>query len=98
MVSDGLTGLSESITATWPEAIHQTCVLHLIRNTFRYASKPVWPPIAADLRPVYQAATEAAAAAVRRLRREVGPPISSDHQTLGIGVGGIRAIIVACRL
>lgn len=61
VVSDGLTGISESITATWPEAIHQTCVLHLIRNTFRYASKADWPAIAADLRPVYQAPTEAAA-------------------------------------
>ena len=33
-------------------------MLHLIRNTFRYASKPVWPAIAADLRPACQAATE----------------------------------------
>ena len=61
MVSEGLTGLSESITATWPEAIHQTCVLTLIRNTFRHASKSDWPAIAADLRPACQAATEAAA-------------------------------------
>ena len=53
--------MRESITATWPEVIHQTCVLHLIRNTFRYASKSDWPAIAADLRPAYQAATEAAA-------------------------------------
>ena len=33
------------------------------------------------------------AAAVRRVRREVGPPISSDHQALGIGVGGVRAVL-----
>jgi transposase-like protein len=61
VASDGLTGLSESITATWPEAIHQTCVLHLVRNTFRYASKSDWPALAADLRPACQAATDAAA-------------------------------------
>jgi hypothetical protein len=61
VASDGLTGLSESITATLPEAIHQTCVLHLIRNTFRHASKSDWPAIAGDLRPACQAATEAAA-------------------------------------
>ena len=30
VVSDGLTGMTESIAATWPLAIHQTCVLHLI--------------------------------------------------------------------
>jgi putative transposase len=45
VVSDGLTGMTESISATWPEAIHQTCVLHLIRNTFRHASKADWPAI-----------------------------------------------------
>ena len=63
VVSDGLTGLSDSITATWPLAIHQTCVLHLIRNTFRYASKADWPAIANELKPIYQAPTEAAAKA-----------------------------------
>ncbi len=39
----------------------QTCVLHLIRNTFRYASRAVWDELAKDLRPVYTAATEQAA-------------------------------------
>ncbi len=32
-----------------------TCVLHLIRNTFRYASKADWEKLAKDLRPVYTA-------------------------------------------
>jgi transposase-like protein len=63
VVSDGLTGMTESIAATWPQATHQTCVLHLIRNTFRYASKADWSAIANDLRPVYRAPTEAAARA-----------------------------------
>jgi Transposase, Mutator family len=31
----------------------QTCVLHLVRNTFRYASKADWYELARDLRPVY---------------------------------------------
>ncbi len=38
VVCDGLKGLPESIEAAWPLAIVQTCVLHLIRNTFRLAS------------------------------------------------------------
>ena len=38
VVCDGLKGLPESIEATWPLAVVQTCVLHLIRNTFRLAS------------------------------------------------------------
>jgi putative transposase len=58
---DGLRGLPESISSTWPAAIIQTCVLHLVRNTFRYASRADWDKLAKDLRPVYTAATEAAA-------------------------------------
>ena len=37
-VCDGLKGLPESIAATWPMAITQACVLHLIPNTFRLAA------------------------------------------------------------
>jgi transposase-like protein len=39
----------------------QTCVIQLIRNTFRYASRRDGDQIARALRPVYAAATEAAA-------------------------------------
>ena len=61
VVCDGLRGLPDAIAAVWPQAIVQTCVLHLIRNTFRYASRAVWDELARDLRPVYTAATEQAA-------------------------------------
>jgi len=39
----------------------QTCVLHLIRHTFRLAGRQHWDQIAKALRPVYTAPTEAAA-------------------------------------
>ena len=61
VVCDGLKGLPEAIEATWPLAVIQTCVLHLIRNTFRLASRRDWDAMAHDLRPVYTAATEQAA-------------------------------------
>ena len=61
IVCDGLKGLPESIAATWPATITQTCVVHLLRNTFRYASKKDWGQIAKDLKPVYTAPNEAAA-------------------------------------
>lgn len=60
---DGLKGLPESIEATWPLAVVQTCVLHLIRNTFRLASRADWDKMAKDLRPVYTAVKEADAQA-----------------------------------
>jgi transposase-like protein len=59
VVCDGLKGLPDAIETTWPRAIVQTCVLHLIRNTFRFASKADWGPMAKDLRPVYTAVNEA---------------------------------------
>jgi putative transposase len=59
VVCDGLKGLPESIEATWPLAVIQTCVLHLIRNTFRLASRRDWDAMAKDLRPVYTAINEA---------------------------------------
>jgi transposase-like protein len=58
VVCDGLKGLPEAITATWPLAVTQTCVLHLIRNTFRLASRKDWDTMAAHLRPVYTAVNE----------------------------------------
>ena len=63
VVCDGLRGLPDAIADVWPRAIVQTCVLHLIRNTFRYASKADWAALAKDLRPVYSAPTEPAAKA-----------------------------------
>jgi transposase-like protein len=61
LVCDGLTGLPDAVTAVWPQTVVQTCVIHLLRNSFRYASKKDWPRLAKDLKPVYTAPTEAAA-------------------------------------
>jgi putative transposase len=61
VVCDGLKGLPAAIETVWPQAITQTCLVHLLRNSFRYASKKDWTAIAKDLKPVYTAASEAAA-------------------------------------
>jgi putative transposase len=61
LVCDGLSGLPEAVSAVWPQTIVQTCVVHLLRNSFRYASRKDWPAIARDLKPIYTAPTEAAA-------------------------------------
>jgi putative transposase len=39
----------------------QTCIVHLLRNSFRYASRADWEKVAKALKPVYTAATEEAA-------------------------------------
>ncbi|WP_372508823.1 IS256 family transposase, partial [Amycolatopsis iheyensis] len=61
VVCDGLTGLPDAITAVWSQTITQTCIVHLLRNSFRYAGRQHWDAIAKALKPVYTAATEAAA-------------------------------------
>ena len=41
--------------ATWPQATVQTCVVHLVRNSLRYASKKYWAQISRDLKQIYNA-------------------------------------------
>jgi putative transposase len=58
---DGLKGLPDAIRATWPEATVQTCVVHLVRNSLRYASKKHWAQITREMREIYTAPTVTAA-------------------------------------
>src|SRR5215210_5952405 len=61
VVCDGLKHLPAAVAQVWPQAITQTCIVHLLRNSFRYASRRDWAAIARDLKPVYTAANEAEA-------------------------------------
>jgi putative transposase len=58
---DGLTGFTEAIEATWPQATVQTCVVHLIRAAMRFVSYQDRKKVAAALKPVYTAPTVEAA-------------------------------------
>ena len=60
---DGLKGLPDSIRTTWPDATVQTCVVHMVRNSLRYASKKHWARIAAQMREIYTSPTVEAAEA-----------------------------------
>jgi putative transposase len=61
VVCDGLKGLPDAISTVWPDAITQTCIVHLLRNSFKYASRRDWAAVAKDLKPVYTAPSEQAA-------------------------------------
>src|SRR5580658_7503512 len=63
VVCDGLKGLPEVAGNVWPLAIVQTCIVHLIRNTFRLASKKDWDALRRDVKPIYTAVNAAAARA-----------------------------------
>ena len=60
-VVDGLKGLTEAISAAYPRTTVQTCIVHLIRNSLEYASYKDHKVLSAALRPIYAAASEAAA-------------------------------------
>lgn len=61
LVCDGLKGLPDAVAQVWPQTITQTCIVHLLRNSFKYASRKDWAAVARDLKPVYTAPSEAAA-------------------------------------
>jgi len=63
VVCDGLKGLPEVVGNVWPQAIVQTCIVHLIRNTFRLASRRDWDAMRRDVKPIYTAVNAAAARA-----------------------------------
>ena len=75
---DGLKGLPDAIRVTWPDATVQTCVVHMVRNSLRYASKATLgsdhPRDARDLhrrpsRRPRSASPSSPSTGVRRIRR-----------------------------
>jgi putative transposase len=72
-------GLPDAIEATWRQAVTQTCVLHLLRNSFRYASKKYWPAIALG--------------ADHRVRRRVGGPLPRDRAAVRVSVVGVHSLL-----
>jgi transposase-like protein len=63
LVCDGLKGLPDVVSNVWPLTTTQTCILHLIRNTFRLASRRDWDRLKRDVKLIYTAPNEAAAKA-----------------------------------
>ena len=73
LVCDGLKGLPEVVGNVWPMTTVQTCIIHLVRNTFRLASKKDWDALKRDVRPIYTAVNEAGArAALEELTEKWG--------------------------
>ena len=55
LVCDGLKGLPDSVATVFPDTTVQTCVIHLIRGTFNFASKKYWQQLAVDMKRIYTA-------------------------------------------
>ena len=54
---DGLKGLPQAIETVFPKAQVQLCIVHLVRNSLNYVSWKERKAVAADLKPIYGAAT-----------------------------------------
>ena len=56
--SDGLTGIKEAIAVAFPKTEHQTCIVHLTRNTLKYVSHKDKYKFEQDLKAIYTASDE----------------------------------------
>ena len=58
---DGLPGFKEAIQAVYPQAAIQRCIIHMLRNSFKYINYNDLKKFASDFKNVYNAPTETAA-------------------------------------
>ncbi len=93
LVCDGLKGLPDAVSAVWEKTIVQTCIVHLLRNSFRYASKRDW---GADRQGpqagLHRGVRGRGPGPVRRVLRQVGEALPGDHPAVGERLGRVRAI------
>ena len=54
-VVDGLKGFPDAITAVFPQATVQTCIVHLLRHSLDFVSWKDRKPVAAALKDIYRA-------------------------------------------
>lgn len=56
--ADGLAGIKEAITASFPKTEYQRCIVHQVRNTLKYVPDKDRKAFAADLKTIYHASDE----------------------------------------
>jgi len=58
---DGLKGFRDAINSVYPQTHIQLCIIHMIRNSLKYASWKEYKTVTSGLKTVNQAPTEEAA-------------------------------------
>src|ERR671921_579764 len=71
-VVDGLKGFPDAILAVFPDAVVQTCIVHLLRHSLDFVSYKDRRPVAAVLKGIYRA-VDAAAGEAALAGFEAGP-------------------------
>ena len=67
---DGLSGFKEAIQAVYPQAQVQRCVIHMLRNSFKYVNYSDLKKFSSDFKAVYNAPNETAAFAELEAMKE----------------------------
>jgi putative transposase len=63
LCADGLSGMAEAVEASFPSAVFQTCIVHMVRSSVRFVPWKERKAVCADLRAIYTADSEEAAEA-----------------------------------
>lgn len=58
LCADGLSGISEAISAAFPMTEYQRCIVHMVRNTLKYVADKDRKNFANDLKTIYHAPDE----------------------------------------
>jgi transposase-like protein len=80
-VVEGLKGFPDAITAVFPEATVQTCIVHLLRHSLDFVSWKDRKPVAAALKDIYRAVDAAAGEAALTAFEDGRPGAANTRQT-----------------
>ncbi|MEU8701642.1 IS256 family transposase [Streptomyces sp. NPDC048680] len=92
LVCDGLSALPDAVNAVWSRTVVQTCVVHLLRASLRYASRRDWADVARDLKPVYTARCDAGSTSTESARLHQEEPCPLRHVTAHLSRTTLRAL------
>lgn len=82
LCSDNLTGLDKAVEATFPDSVHQICIVHQIRNTLKYVSYKDRKNLIKDVKAIYQSSNEQMAAeALEKFRYNWGDKYPASIQS-----------------
>ncbi|ENO17307.1 ISDet4 transposase [Schaalia cardiffensis F0333] len=92
-VCDGLKGSFGGDHTTWEQTIVQQCIVHLIRNNFRYAGRQHRD---ANVRfpqtRLHSPVKAGGKGSIRKVRRRVGPEVPGDRASPAQRLGKVRAV------
>ena len=94
VVCDGLKGLPEVVGNVWPLATVQTCIIHLIRNTFRLTSRQLLGRAQTGPQAgLHRGERRRGPGGVRRAGRQVGRPLPGRGAAVGQRLGGVHPVL-----